>query len=286
MTFETVRRALVSSGIGPGSLCLELTESVLMCDVESAVPTLHALKALGVRISVDDFGTGYSSLTYLKQFPLDELKIDKSFVDGLGKDAQDGAIVAAIMGMAHALSLSVVGEGVENQAQLDELRALGCEGGAGLLFLGAEASRRDRGAARRGGARPGVGGGDDGGHFRSAQDILGVDDAPETRLTLRMTLRPGGFLVREAATGEQALVMAGALRPDCVLVDLNVPGGMGGFDVCRALRSDPSTAECTVIEHGSGRGCRHVRPSATDQRCHRGRGARAQRRRSPMLRDH
>ena len=90
---------------------------MVMQDAEMAITTLRELKSLGLRISVDDFGTGFSSLAYLKRFPLDELKIDKSFVDGLGRDPEATAIVAAVMGMAHGLDLRVVAEGVETSDQ-------------------------------------------------------------------------------------------------------------------------------------------------------------------------
>jgi EAL domain-containing protein (putative c-di-GMP-specific phosphodiesterase class I) len=131
---ETVRRVLASTGANAANLCLEVTESVVMRDVEPAVTTLRALKALGVKLSIDDFGTGFSSLTYLKQFPLNDLKIDKSFVDGLGHQFEDEAIVAAITGMAHALGLEVVAEGVETHAQVTILRALGCDTVQGYYF--------------------------------------------------------------------------------------------------------------------------------------------------------
>ena len=130
----TVARVLATTGMEPSKLCLEVTESMVMKDVDVAVATLRDLKGLGVMLSVDDFGTGYSSLSYLKQFPLDELKIDKSFVDGLGRDSEDGAIVAAVMGMARALDLSVVAEGVETDSQATSLRALGCETAQGFYF--------------------------------------------------------------------------------------------------------------------------------------------------------
>ena len=131
---DTVRKVLATTGANAGNLCLEVTESVVMKDVETAVDTLRSLKALGVKLSLDDFGTGFSSLTYLKQFPLDELKIDKSFVDGLGRRFEDEAIVAAITGLAHALGLGVVAEGVETEAQVAILRVVGCETVQGHYF--------------------------------------------------------------------------------------------------------------------------------------------------------
>ena len=131
---DTVARVLAATGMEPSTLCLEVTESVVMKDVDNAVSTLRDLKGLGVLLSIDDFGTGYSSLSYLKQFPLDELKIDKSFVDGLGQDSNDGAIVAAVMGMARALELRVVAEGVETDGQVVSLRELGCETAQGFYF--------------------------------------------------------------------------------------------------------------------------------------------------------
>lgn len=117
-----------------GSLCIEVTETAVMSDVEAAIATMRQVKDLGVHISIDDFGTGYSSLAQLKRLPLDEMKIDQSFVDRLGQDPEDTAIVAAIVAMAHALDLSVIAEGVETLEQLAQLRALGCELAHGFLF--------------------------------------------------------------------------------------------------------------------------------------------------------
>ncbi len=131
---ETFGAIIASSGIDPGTVCLEVTEGIVMRDAELAIKTLRELKALGFRISIDDFGTGFSSLAYLKRFPLDELKIDKSFVDGLGTDPEDTAIVAAVMGMAHALDLGVVAEGVETADQAARLRTLGCDEAQGYYY--------------------------------------------------------------------------------------------------------------------------------------------------------
>ncbi|HEX2039798.1 MAG TPA: EAL domain-containing protein [Acidimicrobiales bacterium] len=130
-----VSEALAASALPPDRLWLEITESALMEEAEATVDTLRALRALGVRISIDDFGTGYSSLSYLKRFPVDVLKIDRSFVDGLGVDPEDQAIVTAIVSLARALGLGVVAEGVETAEQLDEVRRLGCNSVQGY-YLG------------------------------------------------------------------------------------------------------------------------------------------------------
>ncbi len=129
-----VKSALVASGITPRRLILEMTESTVMEDVASSHAVLEALKELGVGIAVDDFGTGFSSLAYLKRFPVDILKIDRSFIDGLPDDAEACAIVAAIVGMARALGLDIVAEGVETVGQRDRLTDLGCPNAQGYLF--------------------------------------------------------------------------------------------------------------------------------------------------------
>ncbi|MEO7836695.1 MAG: EAL domain-containing protein [Acidimicrobiales bacterium] len=131
---ELVSSALGESGLAPHCLELEITESVLMKDAAAAVKILEALKALGVRLSVDDFGTGFSSLSYLKRFPVDVLKIDKSFVDGLGEDSEDTAIVTAITSLAAALHLTTVAEGVEAPLQMEKLIGLGCQRAQGFYF--------------------------------------------------------------------------------------------------------------------------------------------------------
>lgn len=131
---RVVEAALEASGLPPHLLELELTESMLMQDAKRTLRTLAALKSLGVRLAVDDFGTGYSSLSYLKSFPLDYLKIDRSFVSGLPADRNDGAIVRAIIAMAHTLGLKVIAEGVETVGQLDYLRDQDCDEVQGYFF--------------------------------------------------------------------------------------------------------------------------------------------------------
>jgi len=131
---EVLGDALTSTRCTAANLVLELTESMLMSNAESAIALLSALKALGPSLSIDDFGTGYSSLSYLKRFPLDELKIDRSFVMNLPDDETDVSIVRAIVALAHALELKVVAEGVEERKQLDTLAELGCETFQGYYF--------------------------------------------------------------------------------------------------------------------------------------------------------
>ena len=125
---------LERTGVAPACLEVELTESILMRDVSSAMQTLNELKRLGLCIAVDDFGTGYSSLNYLKQFPIDVLKIDRSFVDGLPDGEQDAQIARAIIAMAHSLNMMVIAEGVESHAQLEFLREHGCDEVQGYLL--------------------------------------------------------------------------------------------------------------------------------------------------------
>lgn len=118
----------------PERLELEVTESMLMDDRATTLGTLKRLKAMGLRLSIDDFGTGYSSLAYLKQFPVDTLKVDRSFVKDMPDAGDDAAIASAIIAMAHSLRLEVVAEGVETEAQLAFLRERGCEYVQGFLI--------------------------------------------------------------------------------------------------------------------------------------------------------
>jgi diguanylate cyclase (GGDEF)-like protein/PAS domain S-box-containing protein len=130
----TVARILRRTGLEPGALELEVTEGALFEDLELSTRALRELKTIGVRLALDDFGTGYSSLAYLRRLPIDAVKIDRSLVEGLGRYGEDTAIVNAVLDMARALHLSVTAEGVETRAQLERLRALGCESAQGYLL--------------------------------------------------------------------------------------------------------------------------------------------------------
>jgi EAL domain-containing protein (putative c-di-GMP-specific phosphodiesterase class I) len=129
-----VVQALEKSGAPPTRLKLELTESLVLDDIEGAISKMHALKQLGVGFSMDDFGTGYSSLSYLTRLPLDQLKIDQSFVHNLPDNANDAVVVQTIITMAKSLGLAVIAEGVENEAQRQFLEQHGCPIYQGYVF--------------------------------------------------------------------------------------------------------------------------------------------------------
>jgi EAL domain-containing protein (putative c-di-GMP-specific phosphodiesterase class I) len=131
---EQVAQALQAAHVAAPTIELELTESILIRDVDETLKKLKALSELGVRMSIDDFGTGYSSLSYLKRFPIHKLKIDRSFVMHLPHDESDCAIVASIISLAHALKLKVIAEGVETEEQKNHLQQLHCDELQGFLF--------------------------------------------------------------------------------------------------------------------------------------------------------
>jgi EAL domain-containing protein (putative c-di-GMP-specific phosphodiesterase class I) len=134
MLLPKLTRIIHESGLDPSSLELEITESVVMSHGECAVAALEKLKSIGVLIAIDDFGTGYSSLAYLKRFPIDILKVDRSFIRDIPSDSGDMKITRAIIAMAHSLRLKVVAEGVETQDQLTFLRAQHCDSVQGYLL--------------------------------------------------------------------------------------------------------------------------------------------------------
>jgi len=129
-----VADALQSSGLEPGNLVIELTESVIMYNTESNLRTLDQLKKLGVRLAIDDFGTGYSSLSYLHRFPIDILKIDRTFVSRLGNSDEGSELARAVITLGETLGLDTVAEGIEIDSQVAALLSLGCVAGQGFLF--------------------------------------------------------------------------------------------------------------------------------------------------------
>jgi EAL domain-containing protein (putative c-di-GMP-specific phosphodiesterase class I) len=131
---QMVSRVLHATGCDPGALELEITESVVMENPEDTAVTLRQLSNMGIGLSIDDFGTGYSSLSYLKKFPIDALKIDRSFVMDITHDLDDATIVKAVIALAHSLNLKVTAEGVETEDQLNFLHRQKCDFLQGFLF--------------------------------------------------------------------------------------------------------------------------------------------------------
>jgi EAL domain-containing protein (putative c-di-GMP-specific phosphodiesterase class I) len=131
---EDTRRALATTGADPAAIVLEITESVMVHDTDTVVACLEDLKALGVRLSLDDFGTGYSSLSYLRRLPIDLLKIDKAFVNGIAGGAEESSLGRAVVHIAKTLDLETAAEGIETPEELEALRSLGCRFGQGFLF--------------------------------------------------------------------------------------------------------------------------------------------------------
>ena len=131
---DQIKGILEETQIDPRSLKLELTESAIMENAETAIEMLRQINELGVQISIDDFGTGYSSLSYLHRFPIDLLKVDRSFVSSMEDGTENGEIVRTVIALAKTLGLSVVAEGIESIHQFHQLRILGCEFGQGYLF--------------------------------------------------------------------------------------------------------------------------------------------------------
>ncbi len=131
---ETIAKAMASYDIDPALLEVEITESVLMADAAAAGKTLENLKSMGIRLAIDDFGTGYSSLAYLKRFPLDVLKIDRTFIMDLESEPNDQALCRAMISMAHSLGLQVVAEGIESEYQRQFMADAGCEIAQGFLL--------------------------------------------------------------------------------------------------------------------------------------------------------
>jgi len=133
---DDVARILAESGASPHSLCIEITETLLMQDTPATIDTLQRLRSLGISLAIDDFGTGYSSLSYLRRLPVTVLKIDQSFVLELGLDPQGATIVASVIDLAHALGMECVAEGVENDETVRWLRRFGCDVVQGNYFSG------------------------------------------------------------------------------------------------------------------------------------------------------
>ncbi|MBV9412382.1 MAG: EAL domain-containing protein [Acidimicrobiia bacterium] len=254
---SVVAGALDETGCRGGSLVIEITEQTAMADAERTRRILADLEELGVGAVVDDFGTGYSSLAYLRRLPLRAIKVDRAFIDGLGRQPEDSAIVAAVVSMAHALGRWVLAEGVETPCQLEHLRVLGCDMAQGFYF-GRPLPPDEAGAVLTGAAsgtwRP-VGWTSSDDSWVAAEHVpvvLVVDDNSDIRFLVRTALSAGGLRVHEAASGADALGLVSSLRPDSVVVDMDMPG-MSGLEIIDRLRAngDSTVAILMLTGHAS-----------------------------------
>lgn len=217
---QTVQAALSEAGLEASKLELELTESVMMDHSGRAMEVLHRLRALGVHMSIDDFGTGFSSLSYLKRMPVDKVKIDRSFITDITRNAEDASITLSIIAMAHHLGLKVIAEGVETEAQLNYLRRHLCDEGQGYFFsrpLEPRAFEAYLSAPRAYG--PARHGEDDG----QRPTLLLVDDEPNILRALVRTLRNDGYRILTANGARQAFELLASNEVQVVLSDQRMP---------------------------------------------------------------
>ena len=228
---EAIGKVVQETGVAPGLLELELTETLLMSDAGEAVETLRKLKALGVRLAVDDFGTGYSSLAYLKRFPLDALKIDRAFVRDAVTDPDDATITLTIINLAHSLKLKVVAEGVENEGQLHFLRSHGCDEMQGFYFsrpLPVEDCTRALAEDRRLQVSQAE-------RTADTPSVLLVDDDERALQSLKKALAAGGFHVLTATSGRAGLELLARHGAEIVISDHGMPE-MTGIEFLMSVR--------------------------------------------------
>jgi len=232
-----VEQTLAETGLPPHWLELELTETMLMEDVESTIRTLTDLGAMGVRLSVDDFGTGYSSLSYLKRFPLDVVKVDRSLIRDIVDNTHDISITRAIITMAHALEMKVVAEGVESESQLALLVANQCDLIQGFYFSRPVPAEEMVEMLEAGKAIP-----DDLIHPRQRQrTLLLVDDEENILSALKRLLRKEGYHILTANGGEAGLELLANQAVDVIISDQRMPGMTGVEFLRRAKVLYPQT---------------------------------------------
>jgi len=220
---RSITLVLEESGLLPFNLEIELTESLVMTDVEHAVSILNSLKAIGVHISVDDFGTGYSSLSYLKRFPIDILKIDQSFVRDITVDPDDAMIVTSIISLAHSLRLQVIAEGVETAAQLSYLRRHGCDLMQGFYFSPPVPASEFEQMLRRHACLPAA---PDGSAVRQ-QTLLIIDDEANVTAALHRLLRKENYTIVVAPTATAGFEALALYDVQVILCDQRMPSMTG-----------------------------------------------------------
>jgi len=226
---ECIRDIIHAAGVSPEKIELEITESMLMHDPQQAARTLHSLKALGVRLSVDDFGTGYSSLAYLKQFPLDALKIDRAFINNIAHDPNDAAITLTIINLAHNLKLKVVAEGVESETQARFLMDHGCDALQGFYFsrpVDAETfTLMQQDSQQLLLPEPAA----------ACQNVLLLDDSDDEMFLLERALMGEGYRILKANTPQRAFEHLAQQNVSMVIADQGMPN-MSGIEFLSRVR--------------------------------------------------
>ncbi|MFL9879594.1 EAL domain-containing protein [Herbaspirillum rhizosphaerae] len=228
---DLIQRAIERNALDTSMLCLEITEGAVMLDTENTRTTLKRLKAMGIDLLLDDFGTGFSSLSYLKRFPFDRVKIDRSFVTNLAENSDDAAITKAIISMAHSLGIKVIAEGVETEAQFVLLRDQQCDEMQGYFFSRGISSQDLEALLKENKRLPsylfGAG--------NATRTILIVDDDAEMLLQLQEPLRRDNYEILAAANGEEALEILGRHNVDVILSDQSMPK-MTGVELLRRVQ--------------------------------------------------
>jgi diguanylate cyclase (GGDEF)-like protein/PAS domain S-box-containing protein len=223
---ETVKSALKESGLAPHYLEIECTESAIMQNVHETIPIMEKFRAMGVHLSIDDFGTGYSSLAYLKQFPVDKLKIDQSFVNNITQDPSDAAIVQAIIALGRTLGMTTIAEGVETEAQLGYLRSVHCKEMQGYLYSHPLPAAEFAKLLMRGKKLTSE---------SSEKVLLLVDDEENVQMSLKRILRREGYKILTASSAEEGLEIMAQHTVNVVLSDQRMPG-MSGVEFLRRVK--------------------------------------------------
>jgi diguanylate cyclase len=239
---DDVVTMLSTTGLRPTQLVLEITESAMVGDNDEIIRSLHRLKSLGLRLALDDFGTGYSSLGHLRRLPIDILKIDKSFVEGVDQGAEEAALAKAVLKIAESIGLRCVAEGVEREGQARELRATGCEFAQGFLFSKPiEAPRVEALLMWRPQAPEPRG------------TILIVDSDGGARDAVSRRLRRAGFATMEAGSGASALSAIHGRHIDLLVVNIPLVD-MHPIELSGAIKSDPATASIPILAMSPAQG--------------------------------